>query len=200
MVPTRWQAILAGIAAGAIGGAALLAYMVLASLANQDPWWRYPNLLGSAFYGPIGLRAGPGLATVAGAALQVIVSGAVGAVFSAAFVRRFRGRRLVLLGAVMGLAYLYLANTVAGRFAPLIALYTPTAAATVGFILLGLCLALARSFVPVALTVRGASSEKVESANDGHTIHTSPAALLETAGDGDTTPRTRDDADAGDKP
>jgi hypothetical protein len=150
MVPTKLQAVLAGIAAGAIGGATVLAFMTLAALANDDPWWRYANLLGSAFYGARALRAGPGLATIGGSGLQIVTSGAVGAVFALVFGRAFPARRLALIGAVTGLAWMYAAGSLTGRFAPLIPLYTPTVAATTAYLLFGLCLGMVRWFLPAA--------------------------------------------------
>src|SRR5215472_5770198 len=71
MVHPRVQKVLAGIAAGALGGLALLGFLAVGSVARQDPWWRFSNLAGTVFFGAGALRSGLGLATLSGAAFEV---------------------------------------------------------------------------------------------------------------------------------
>src|SRR5713226_1346280 len=107
MVHPRVQTILAGIAAGALGGFVLLIFLALSSLNHLDPWWRFPNLLGTTFYGADALRSGFGRATLSGAAFEILSAGAAGAIFSALIRDWLRGFRLLLVGMIAGLLWMY---------------------------------------------------------------------------------------------
>jgi hypothetical protein len=141
MVHPRVQRVLAGIAAGALGGLALLGFLALGSIVRQDPWWRFSNLAGTVFFGADALRTGLGLATLSGAAFEVLICGAAGAVFGALMPASLRGFRRILVGMIAGLIWMHLLNLVYGRFHPLIPLYTDTWPLTVAHLLFGACLA-----------------------------------------------------------
>jgi hypothetical protein len=141
MVHPRVQKVLAGIAAGALGGLALLGFLALGSVARQDPWWRFSNLAGTVFFGANALRSGLGLATLSGAAFEILICGAAGAAFGAVMPGSLRGFRRILLGMIAGLLWMQLLNLVYGRFHPLIPLYSDTWPSTAAHLLFGACLA-----------------------------------------------------------
>jgi hypothetical protein len=142
MVHPRVQKVLAGIAAGALGGLALLGFLALGSIVQQDPWWRFSNLAGTVFYGAAALRNGLGLATLSGAAFEILICGAAGAIFSALMPGSLHGFRRLLLGMAAGLLWMHALNLVYGRLHPLIPLYSDTWPLTAGHLLFGACLAL----------------------------------------------------------
>src|SRR5438045_9091255 len=98
MVHPRVAKFLAGVAAGSLGGVALLLLLSLSSIIDFDPWWRYANLLGTAFYGPMALQTGPGLPTFAGAAVQVILCGFAGCIIGILSAGNTRGPRPAVPG------------------------------------------------------------------------------------------------------
>jgi hypothetical protein len=142
MVHPRVQKVLAGIAAGALGGLALLGFLALGSVARQDPWWRFSNLAGTVFFGADALRTGFGLATLSGAAFEILICGAAGAVFAALVPGSLRGFRRLLLGMTAGLLWMHFLNLVYARFHPLIPLYSDTWPSTAAHLLFGACLAI----------------------------------------------------------
>ena len=139
---------LAGIAAGALGGVVLLTFLALSSIVGQDPWWRFPNLLGTTFYGAEALRSGFGRATLCGAALEILLAGAAGAVFNAVAGDSLRGFRLAAAGMMAGLLWTHGSNLVYARVSPLIPLYSEAWPMTIGHLLLGACLAGSVWFLP----------------------------------------------------
>jgi hypothetical protein len=133
--------ILSGIEAGVIGGLAMLALLAAAALLRRHVWWETPNLLGSTFYGTRAFRSGPGVVTVAGSALHLVITGVAGAIFGVACGNAGPRRRLVLLGALAGLFWYYLAGAVFwSRINPLVPLYSPQPATVLSHALLGVCL------------------------------------------------------------
>jgi hypothetical protein len=165
MVYPRVQKVLAGIAAGALGGLALLGFLALGSVARQDPWWRFSNLAGTVFFGADALRSGFGMATLSGAAFEILICGAAGGVFGALMPGSLRGFRRILLGLIAGLLWMHFLNLVYGRFHPLIPLYSDTWPSTAAHLLFGACLA---AFSAVFLPARVPA------------LVAEPAALVET--------------------
>lgn len=140
----RLRYLLSGIEAGIVGGLAMMGLLVASSLLRRHVWWETPNLLGSTFYGTRAFRSGPGMATLAGTALHLVITGSVGAVFG--FVcGGLNGsgprRHLVLLGVLTGVVWYYLGDAVFWkRVNPLVPLYSQQAAAILSHALYGACL------------------------------------------------------------
>jgi hypothetical protein len=130
-----------GIEAGVIGGLAMLLLMVSGSLLHGRPWIEIPNLLGSTFYGSRALRQGLGLATLSGAALHFVITGAIGGAFGLVCAGVRERRRLILLGLGAGVVWYYLADAVFwSRVNPLVPLYSPQPATLLAHALFGACL------------------------------------------------------------
>jgi hypothetical protein len=116
-----------GIEAGVIGGLAVLGVLVSESLLRGHVWWEILNLLGTTVYGPRSFRAGPGLVTLAGAALHFTIAGTIGALFGLAFGAIRERRRLLPLGFVTGMLWYLLADAMFWpRVNPLVPLYENT--------------------------------------------------------------------------
>jgi hypothetical protein len=136
-----------GIEGGVVGGLAMLALLAVASMWHRRVWWEVPNLLGSTFYHSRAFYSGPGRATLAGGALQLTISGLVGAVFGLTFGDVRSRHRLILLGTLTGLGWFYLANAVVWpRINPLIPLYWPEPAAVLSHVLFGASLGYVGTF------------------------------------------------------
>ena len=80
-----------GVQAGVIAGLVFLSLCAFFSVLSRDAWWWTANVYGSSFYGPRSLRWGLGWITLAGTALQVVLSGVAGALYA-----------FVLLGTAIG--------------------------------------------------------------------------------------------------
>jgi hypothetical protein len=133
--------ILSGIEAGVIGGLAMLALHAAASLLRRHVWWEMPNLLGSTFYGARAFRSGPGVVTLAGSALNLVITGVLGAIFGAVCGNVSPRRRLVLLGLLAGVFWYYLGDAVFWRrINSLVPLYSPQPATILSHALFGVCL------------------------------------------------------------
>ena len=89
--------ILFGLQLGVIGGIIMLAWFALVCPLVGKPWWLIPNLFGSHFYNSREVYLGPGIVTVVGAALQIVMSGLVGCLSGLAT----PGERLSGLGAAL---------------------------------------------------------------------------------------------------
>ena len=138
-----------GIEAGIVGGLAMLGLLAAASMWHRHGWWEIPNLLGSTFYHYRAFHAGAGSATLAGSALQLTISGLVGAIFGALSGNVRSRHRLILLGTVAGLAWFFLANALVWpRLNPLIPLYWPEPAAVLSHVLFGVCLGYVGTVAP----------------------------------------------------
>src|SRR6476659_10155992 len=70
--------ILFGLQLGVIGGVITLVWFALVCPIVGKPWWLIPNLFASHFYNPREVYLGPGIVTIVGAALQIVMSGIVG--------------------------------------------------------------------------------------------------------------------------
>jgi hypothetical protein len=116
-----------GIEAGVIGGLAVLGVLVSESLLRGHVWWEILNLLGTTFYGPRSFRAGPGMVTLAGAALHFTIAGTIGALFGLVCGAIRERRRLLPLGFVTGMLWYLLADAMFWpRVNPLVPLYENT--------------------------------------------------------------------------
>src|SRR3981081_2658958 len=101
---------LAGLEAGVIGGMAMFLFLAAHSALRGQSWWSYANLLGSVVYGPSALWRGLGRATLAGMAMQVLMSGVAGVLFGVCFART-RGRMVsLLLGLSSGVIWFFLTH------------------------------------------------------------------------------------------
>ena len=141
----------------------MLGLLSVASMWHRHVWWEVPNLLGSTFYHSRAFYSGPGKATVAGAALQLTISGLVGAFFALASGNVRSRHRLILLGTLTGLGWFYLANAwLWPHLNPLVPLYWPEPAAALSHLLFGACMGYGGTAVPVNSTANG-PSDAVES-------------------------------------
>ena len=130
-----------GIKAGVVGGVAMLGLFAAASMFSRHGWWEVPNLLGSTFYHARAFYMGPGVATLAGGALHLTVSGCIGAAFVLACGNVRSRHRLILLGTLFALTWFFAANVLLWpRINPLVASYWPEPAAVLSHVLFGVCL------------------------------------------------------------
>jgi hypothetical protein len=129
-----------GIEAGVIGGLAMLGLLVSGSLLRGHVWWETFNLLGSTFYGTRAFR-GPGMATIAGAALHFTITGTVGGLFGLGCGAIRERRHLVPLGMMAGILWYYLADAFFWqRVNPLIPRYAFPPVALLSHAVFGACL------------------------------------------------------------
>lgn len=160
-----------GIEAGIVGGLAMLAMLAAWSMYHRHVWWEFPNLLGSTFYHSRAFHSGPGKATLAGIALELTMTGTVGAIFG--ILERVRDRvfgghvrarhRLILLGTLTGLGWFYLSNLLVWpRLNPVIPFYWPEPAAVLSHVLFGACLGYAGTAEGMASPANG-TPDAVES-------------------------------------
>ena len=92
-----------GLQLGVIGGIIMLAWFALICPLVGKPWWLIPNLFASHFYNSREVYLGPGIVTVVGVALQIVMSGVVGC-----FERtRLAGRASLRFGSGAGLVRLF---------------------------------------------------------------------------------------------
>jgi hypothetical protein len=151
-----------GIEAGVVGGLAMLGLLAAASMWHRHVWWEIPNVLGSTFYHSRAFL-GPGKATIAGGALELSMSGLVGAVFGVICGNVRSRHRLILLGTLAGVGWFYLANALVWpRLNPLIPFYWPEPAAVLSHVLFGACLGYAGTGTGVHSDANG-PSDAVES-------------------------------------
>jgi hypothetical protein len=151
-----------GIEAGVVGGLAMLGVLAVVSMWHRRVWWEIPNVLGSTFYHSRAF-VGPGKATIAGGALELSMSGLVGAVFGAVCGNVRSRHRLILLGTLAGVGWFYLANALVWpRINPLIPFYWPEPAAVLSHVLFGACLGYAGTETGVDSDASG-PSDAVES-------------------------------------
>lgn len=151
-----------GIEAGVVGGLAMLGLLAAASMWHRHVWWEIPNVLGSTFYHSRAFL-GPGKATIAGGALELSMSGVVGAIFGVICGNVRSRHRLILLGTLAGVGWFYLANALVWpRLNPLIPFYWPEPAAVLSHVLFGACLGYAGTGTGVDSDANG-PSDAVES-------------------------------------
>lgn len=139
-IPRRVLGALNGLEAGVFGGLAIVGFMTVVSIAERNPWWAYPNILATAFYGGRSLRSGAGWPTVSGVALEVFIAGVAGAVFGALFVNLESRSRRLLLGVLWGLSWFYLTQSLYRTVARLIPVYAPALALLSAHAVFGLIL------------------------------------------------------------
>lgn len=175
MFHPRLKAAVTGLEAGVLGGFAMLGALAGASLADQDAWWRFPNLLASMFYGAKVLRSGPGWPTVSGVALQIVIAGVAGAIFGVLFGKAPGGLRIVL-GFGWGALLFYASEMFYRRVAPFVALYQAETSTLLGHVLYGLCLARMRPIV------RAVNRRASTGANESRELiqEAAPVAVLES--------------------
>ena len=132
---------LRGVEAGIIGGLAMIAVLTLTAWLRGYDWWEPANLLGSTFYGARAFRSGPGWGTLAGYALHFVISGVLGFGFALACGELQRRGRLVLLGAVAGLVWYFLAAVTFWTWInPLVPLYALQPDTVMAHAVFGACL------------------------------------------------------------
>src|SRR3974390_803200 len=105
-----------GLEAGVVGGIAMLVFLTAAALWRGDVWWAPANLLGTTFFGRRAFHTAPGMATLSGAALHIVITGIVGALFGLICGGVRERRRLVLLGTLAGVFWYYLADAIFWRW------------------------------------------------------------------------------------
>lgn len=133
--------LLQGVQSGVIAGLAMLFLLTLFSILDGQPWWRSLNILGSTFYGSRSTRWPLGWITLAGAALQTIVSGLLGAAFS--LIPGGPRRTNVLIGVACGLGWRYLGDATLWRWInPWVPYYFSGPAYLTAYGLYGACLGL----------------------------------------------------------
>jgi len=133
--------LLSGLEAGVIGGVAMLLLLIAGALWRGEVWWAPANLLGTTFYGRRAFHTGPGMATLAGIAFHIVITGTVGALFGLACGGVRERRRLVLLGALAGVFWYYLADAMFWRWVNiLVPAYAPQPATLIAHAVFGACL------------------------------------------------------------
>ena len=132
---------LAGIEAGVLGGAAMVAWFVLVSLWQDQFWYAVPNLLAGVFYGEFIFRAGFSTVTLAGIAIHIVSGGLVGALFGLFAPADQTPPRMVLLGLVAGLVWFYFNQYLWWRRTnPLVIYYTAESSMIAAHLLFGVFL------------------------------------------------------------
>jgi hypothetical protein len=139
---------LAGLQAGTLGGLVMLVWFALHSMTQNQSWFAVPNLLASTFYGDAAFRSGFGRVTLAGGALHLCASAAVGVLYGLLFPERQGSTRVLLTGVVAGLAWYYLCYGAFWRLVnPLVPLYSSQRTMVIAHVLYGACLAFSRRFL-----------------------------------------------------
>lgn len=145
----RLERALAGLQAGVLGGASATIFLVIVSALHHRPWWMWPNVLATTFYGGRALSSGPDWHTVSGIALELLMGGVAGALFGTTFPGVPTSARLMLLGLFWGLAWHYLCIALFRRIAPLVVIYSPRYAWIVANLIYGASLGRMRVAEPV---------------------------------------------------
>ena len=129
---------LAGLQAGVLGGASMLAMLSVAAMFHGRSFWSASNLLATTFYGDDALRRGFRYSTLSGAALLVILAAFLGVAFALATSRIHQRIRVRLLGLGFALAWFVLCDRALwSAVSPLVDIYAPTLDMTLGHIMLG---------------------------------------------------------------
>ena len=140
LITRRLRGAISGLQAGVVGGLAMIVFMTVVSLLERGPWWAYPNLLATMFYGGHWLAIGPGWPTIVGSAVQVLSAGVAGGVFGAIFGETTGGSRSLVLGIIWGLGWYYFSDWVYRTQARWISVYAPELPLLMAHLLLGLVL------------------------------------------------------------
>ena len=146
MIHPKLERGFAGLQAGLFGGIVLLAVMSVFSVLDGARWYSYPNLVAGYFYGGRSIGAGFGWHTVSGTALQLVISSVSGALFGLLLGGLVAGRRAALPALAWGVLTLFAAGQLYRVFSPIVLVYMPGAAALVGHMIYGVCLAGAGHF------------------------------------------------------
>lgn len=146
--PPLWLG-LAALQTGVLAGLVALIYVMLDSIVWRESPWLFPNLLSSVFYPSRALSLRFSGATVAGLALHVFISGAVGLLFSLALARfLYQPRRCRLVALVLALLWYYAAfRFVWPHINPAVVVYQPFPAVLFGHVLFGFCMGFYPKFV-----------------------------------------------------
>lgn len=140
---------ISGLEAGVVGGIAMLGFLTAAALWRGDVWWAPANLLGTTFYGRRAFHTAPGMATLAGAAFHIVITGTVGGLFGLACGGVRERRRLVMLGALAGVFWYYLADAIFWRWVNvLVPAYAPEPSTLLAHAIFGACLGFMGQNVP----------------------------------------------------
>ena len=123
---------LAGIEIGVIGGVVMLLWLAISAPLIGNTWWSILNLFASHSFDLRLVREGPGMATVAGIALQLAAAGLVGGIagFLAPSGRLF-GLAVTFIWYVLCYGFFW------RRYAPLVIVYGPQPLLAIGFFLYG---------------------------------------------------------------
>lgn len=146
----RWMA---GLDTGIWGASLFLAWLIFFSALSRDFWWARLNVIGAFFFGDDVFRMGLSWATVAGAALLILLYSAVGAAMAQlAFTRGFI--RNLFLGLILGTAWHIVAQRYLWRsIHPFGPAFFPGLGMLPGHLLFGLTLGrFARRFRAIAIT------------------------------------------------
>ena len=132
---------LAGVEAGVLGGAAMVAWFMLVSVWQGQFWYAVPNLLAGVFYGEVIFRSGFSMVTIAGIAIHLVSGGLVGALFGLLAPAGQTPPRTVLLGLVAGLLWFYFNQFLWWRRTnPLLIYYTAESSMLAAHLLFGVVL------------------------------------------------------------
>jgi hypothetical protein len=94
-LPAIYLSLWAGLECGVCGGAAILLWYIVHSVAHGEFWWAKLNVAAEMFFGSAVYRVGPGHVTVIGSALLLLFYSIGGVLFGALI--RERGRASVSL-------------------------------------------------------------------------------------------------------
>ena len=151
-------AALAGLETGVLGGAALLAWYALTSLAAGQAAWEVPARLGAACFGSAFWPERLGFEVAAGASVHIVGAGTAGVLFGLVASCVTSRRRLFLLGTLFGLAWYYVLDQVLLRSAGAGAYpFLFSGPVVAGYLLFGLFLVLYPRFLE---TIRAALSQE----------------------------------------
>jgi hypothetical protein len=133
--------IVVGIEVGVLGGAAMLALMMLIAPLLGQSWWTYPNLFASHYYSRAVVRYAPGMVTLSGVGLQLFWAGIIGAI--AGFLSP-RGRAAMTVAMFWFLACYFV---IWRKYAPGLATYGSGALLFASFLVYGSVLRMQPKFV-----------------------------------------------------
>jgi len=142
-LPAYWTIrALAGLQTGVVGGLFMLFFYSFGSLMQRQHWWNAANLLGAAVYGHNAIWKGFGRATLAGAAVQILIAGLSGVLCALLFAGR---RDSWLFRTSCGLAwgvitYYAVYELLLPRIAPVVPLYSERLGTLMAHLLLGITL------------------------------------------------------------
>ena len=133
--------VLAGLEAGVVGGAAMLAWFAADSWLRREYIWRMPHLYASAFYGDRIFKASFGVVTVSGMALLLAMAGCVGILFGLMMARPKQPVRLITAALLTSMSWYWFSQVVIWRtWIPLVSLYLSPFSMVVAHVLYGLLL------------------------------------------------------------